>query len=79
MQFFLKRTNCEELEKECIEYAKKQNAMYFYEKPPGNTHVLYIKLIGLHLKNMYDCNSIFVSHTFWYEQDFEVFVNNNSR
>lgn len=50
MQFFLKRTNCEELEKECIEYAKKQNAMYFYEKPPGNTHVLYIKLIGLHLK-----------------------------
>lgn len=46
MQFLLKRTNCEELEKECIKYAKEQNAMYFYEKPPGNTHVLYIKLIG---------------------------------
>ncbi|XP_065922710.1 uncharacterized protein [Magallana gigas] len=36
MQFFLIRTNCEELEKECIDYAKQQKAMHFYEKPPEN-------------------------------------------
>lgn len=41
MQFLLRRTNCEELEKECIEYAKQQKAMHFYEKPPGNIDVLY--------------------------------------
>lgn len=41
MQFLLIRTQCDELEKECIEYAKQQMAMHFYEKPPGNIHVLY--------------------------------------
>lgn len=46
MQFFLIRTNCEELEKECIDYAKQQKAMHFYEKPPGNIHILYNKLIS---------------------------------
>lgn len=45
MQFLLIKTKCEELEKECIDYAKQQNAMHFYEKPPGNIHVLYNKLI----------------------------------
>uniref|UniRef100_A0A8W8NYD7 Ig-like domain-containing protein n=2 Tax=Magallana gigas TaxID=29159 RepID=A0A8W8NYD7_MAGGI len=34
MQFLLIRTQCDELEKECIEYAKQQKAMHFYEKPP---------------------------------------------
>lgn len=41
MQFLLIRTQCDELEKECIEYAKQQMAMHFYEKPPGKIHVLY--------------------------------------
>lgn len=41
MQLFLIRTTCEELEKECIDYAKQQKAMHFYEKPPGNIHILY--------------------------------------
>lgn len=41
MQFLLIRTQCDKLEKECIEYAKQQMAMHFYEKPPGNIHVLY--------------------------------------
>nr|XP_034322480.1 uncharacterized protein LOC117688496 [Crassostrea gigas] len=36
MQFLLIRTQCDELEKECIEYAKQQKAMHFYEKPPEN-------------------------------------------
>lgn len=45
MQFLLIRTQSDELEKECIEYAKQQKAMHFYEKPPGNIHVLYNKLI----------------------------------
>lgn len=45
MQFLLIRTECDELEKECIEYAKQQKAMHFYEHPPGNIHVLYNKLI----------------------------------
>lgn len=45
MQFLLIRTQCDELEKECVEYAKQQKAMHFYEKPPGNMHVLYNKLI----------------------------------
>lgn len=45
MQFLLIRTKCDELEKECIEYAKQQKAIHFYEKQPGNMHVLYNKLI----------------------------------
>lgn len=36
MQFLLIKTKCEELEKECIDYAKQQKAMHFYEKPPEN-------------------------------------------
>lgn len=36
MQFLLQETNCEELERKCVEYAKKQNAIYYYEKPPEN-------------------------------------------
>lgn len=36
MQFLLNETECEELERKCVQYAKKQNALYFYEKPPEN-------------------------------------------
>lgn len=35
MQFLLQETQCEDLEKKCVEFAKKQNAIYYYEKPPG--------------------------------------------
>lgn len=35
MQFLLQETECEELGKKCVEYAKKHNAMYYYETPPG--------------------------------------------
>lgn len=36
MQFLLQETKCEGLEGKCVEYAKKQNAIYYYEKPPEN-------------------------------------------
>lgn len=36
LQYLLKMTECEELERKCIEYAKIQNALYYYEKPPDN-------------------------------------------
>lgn len=36
MQFLLQETNSEELERKCVEYAIKQNAIYYYEKPPEN-------------------------------------------
>lgn len=42
MQFLLIRTKCEELEKECIDYAKQQKAMHFYEKPPGNCTINWL-------------------------------------
>lgn len=35
VQFLLKRTGCEELEHNCVEYAKGQRALGFYEKQPG--------------------------------------------
>nr|XP_034324490.1 uncharacterized protein LOC117689028 isoform X4 [Crassostrea gigas] len=36
LQYLLRMTGCDELEKICIEYASAQNAMYFYEHQPGN-------------------------------------------
>lgn len=44
MQFLLQETNCEELERECVEYAKQWEAMYYFETPPGN--ILYNTLIA---------------------------------
>lgn len=35
VQFLLIRTECEELENKCVEYAKGQRALGFYEKHPG--------------------------------------------
>lgn len=35
MQFLFQETKSEELERKCVEYAKKRNAIYYYEKPPG--------------------------------------------
>lgn len=35
MQFLLQETDCKELERLCIEYAKKENALHYYERPPG--------------------------------------------
>lgn len=46
MQFLLQETNCKELERKCVEYAKKQNAIYYYEKPPGITLIVYIEMIA---------------------------------
>lgn len=46
MQFLLQETNCEELERKCVEYAKKQNAIYYYEKPPGITLIVNIEMIA---------------------------------
>lgn len=45
MQFLLNETECEELERKCVQYAKKQNALYFYEKPPGITFLCTSKLL----------------------------------
>lgn len=44
MQFLLQQTNCEQLEEKCVEYAKKQKALYYYETPPGI--VFYMKLVA---------------------------------
>lgn len=35
MQFLLRQTNCEKLEKECVEYAKNRKTWHYYETPPG--------------------------------------------
>lgn len=35
LQFLLKETKCEKLEKMCLEYAQQSKALCFYEKPPG--------------------------------------------
>lgn len=35
MQFLLRRTECKDLENKCVEYAKEQRALGFYEKQPG--------------------------------------------
>lgn len=44
LQFLLKETKCEELERKCVEHAKKGNAMYYYEKPPGI--IVYIEIFA---------------------------------
>lgn len=46
MQFLLQETKSEELERKCVEYAKKQNAIYYYEKPPGITFIVNIEMIA---------------------------------
>lgn len=40
MQFLLRTTECKELDIKCVEYAKKQRALGFYEKQAGT--LLYI-------------------------------------
>lgn len=35
VQFLLRRTECKDLENKCVEYAKGQRALGFYEKQPG--------------------------------------------
>lgn len=45
MQFLLQETKCEDLERKCVEFAKKQNAIYYYEKPPGITIIFYIEIV----------------------------------
>lgn len=44
LQFLLKETKCEELERKCVEHAKKGDAMYYYEKPQGI--IVYIEIIA---------------------------------
>lgn len=46
MQFLLEETKCEELERILVEYAKKRKVIYYYEKPPGITFILYIQMIA---------------------------------
>lgn len=43
MQFLLEETKCEELERILVEYAKKREVIYYYEKPPGITFILLFK------------------------------------
>lgn len=38
MQFLLRRTECKELEDKCVEYAKGQKALGFYEIQPGTVN-----------------------------------------
>lgn len=44
LKFLLKETKCEELERKCVEYAKKGDSMYYYEKPQGI--IVYIEIIA---------------------------------
>lgn len=36
VQYLFKRIDCKELFAECYKYAEAQEALCFYEKPPGN-------------------------------------------
>lgn len=36
VQYLFKRMDCKELFEECYRYAEEQDALCFYEKPPGN-------------------------------------------
>lgn len=38
VQYLLKTTHCEELYTQCVEYAKTQKALCFYEAPTGNLY-----------------------------------------
>lgn len=42
MQFLLRRTECKELENKCVEYAKGQRALGFYEKQPGTVNHTFL-------------------------------------
>lgn len=42
LQFLLKQTKCEKLERMCLEYAQQSKALCYFEKPPGT--ILYISL-----------------------------------
>lgn len=44
IQYLLQRTECYDLEKKCVEYAKKQKAWYYLYKPAGK--ILSIKLLA---------------------------------
>lgn len=35
MQFLLEKTDCNDLNAKCIEYAKEQTALCYFMKPPG--------------------------------------------
>lgn len=39
VQFLLRRTECEVLENKCVEYAKRQKALGFYEIQPGTINL----------------------------------------
>lgn len=41
VQYLFKRINCNELFVECYKYAEKQDALCFYEKPPGNIILIF--------------------------------------
>lgn len=38
VQFLLRMTECKDLENKCVEYAKGQRALGFYEKQPGTLY-----------------------------------------
>lgn len=50
MQFLLQETECEELDKKCVEYAKKHNAMYYYETLPGIIFKQCIAYLVIHAR-----------------------------
>lgn len=41
VQYLMKRTECEELEQKCIEYAKEKDVMYFHVNPSGKLRFTY--------------------------------------
>lgn len=47
MQFLLRRTECKELEDKCVEYAKGQKALGFYEIQPGTVNHTILSLYNI--------------------------------
>lgn len=47
VQYLFKKIDCKELFAECYKYAEEQEALCFYEKPPGNIILIsrFLKLI----------------------------------
>lgn len=58
MQFLLRESNCEALNKKCIAYATSQKALCFYEEPPSkyfwNCYGLSIASSALEQKTLFN-------------------------
>lgn len=67
VQYLFKRINCNELFVECYKYAEKQDALCFYEKPPGNIILIFFlflkKIVKLfHIMFFFVCVCVSITY-----------------